>query len=250
MMQNTPNRWLVGGRPQSTASLRLFAFAYAGGGASAFRMWNKMLPPKIDTYAIQLPGRESRFAEPRLTQFSAAVDAIVAELRPSLNQPFAFFGHSLGGLLAFEVTRQLRRLGAPLPVHLFVSASSAAHLIMRDEHYSQMSDTQFIQSIKKYGGLPDEVLNNAELLELFLPTLRADFSLFETYQYIEEPPLDCPITAFGGINDLESPREKLAAWSTYTTRAFRVQIFAGNHFFLNTAQTPLLAEITRDLERF
>ncbi len=250
MIQNTPNRWLVGGRPQSTSTIRLFAFPYAGGGASVFRQWNKILPPKIDTYAVQLPGRETRFVEPKLTRFSAAVDAIVTALRPSLNQPFAFFGHSLGGLLAFETTRQLRRLGAPLPVHLFVSASSAPHLITRDEAYSKMPDATFIQYVQKYGGLPDEVISNAELLDLFLPTLRADFSLFETYQQAEEPPLNCPITAFGGANDLESPREKLAAWNAYTTQAFRVQIFPGNHFFLNTTQTPLLGEIIRDLDRF
>ena len=250
MFQSTPNRWLVGGRPQSLGEIRLFAFAYAGGGASVFRQWNKILPPKIDVYAIQLPGRETRFSDPKITQFPAAVEAIAAALRPSLNHPFVFFGHSLGGLLAFETARQLRRLGAPTPVYLFLSGCSAPHVHDPIDEYSKLSDADFSQSVKKYGGMPDEVIKNTELLELFLPTLRADFSLFETYHYTQEPALDCPITAFGGLDDTETPQDKLNAWNIHTSKTFRAKIFPGNHFFLNTAQTQLIGEIARDLVHF
>ena len=250
MLQNTPNRWLIGGRAGSPAAIRLFAFPYAGGGASVFRQWDRILPPGIESYAIQLPGRETRFGEPALTRFPAAVEAIANALRPNLERPFAFFGHSLGGLLALETTRYLRRLNAPLPLHLFISGNSAPQVRQLDEEYSKLSDAGFVQSIQKFGGMPDEVLQHTELLQLLLPTLRADFNLFETYNYVEEAALDCPITAFGGLDDAEAPQAKLAAWNIHTTQTFRLSMFPGNHFYLNTAQNLLLAEIARDLGRY
>ncbi|MGC1378495.1 MAG: alpha/beta fold hydrolase [Anaerolineales bacterium] len=250
MLQNTPNRWLIGGRAGSPAAIRLFAFPYAGGGASVFRQWGRILPPGIDPYAVQLPGRETRFAEPALTQFPAVIEAIVNALRPNLEHPFAFFGHSMGGLLAFETTRYLRRLNAPLPLHLLISGNPAPQVREPREEYSKLPDAEFIQSIRKFGGMPDEVLQHTELLQLLLPTLRADFNLFETYDYVEEAALDCPITAFGGLDDTETPQEKLAAWNIHTTQAFRLSMFPGNHFYLNTAQNLLLAEIARTLGRY
>jgi len=247
MLQNTPNRWLIGGRDGNLPAIRLFAFPYAGGGASAFRQWNRVLPPKIDTYAIQLPGRETRFVEPKLTQFAAAIDAIVSALRPSLDRPFALFGHSLGGMLAFETARSLRRINAPSPLHIFISGCSAPQ-VRQSKGYNKLSNAEFIQTVRKFGGMPDEILQNAELMDLFLPTLRADFSLFETYEYVQEAALDCPITAFGGLEDAEATQAELAAWNIHTTKAFRVSMFSGNHFFLHAAQNLLLAEIARDLE--
>ena len=247
MLQSTPNRWFIGRSTESIAPLRLFAFAYAGGGASVFRSWHKTLPADIDLYALQLPGRESRFTEPRLTQFAEAIEAIVAALGPSLDHPFAFFGHSLGALLAFETARHLRRIGAPLPAHLFLSGHSAPQVHDPIEAYSKLSDAAFIQSIKKYGGMPDEILQNTELVELFLPTVRADFSLLETYHYVEEPALDCPISAFGGLSDAETSEFKLAAWNIHTTQSFQLNMFPGNHFYLNTAQALLVDKIIRDL---
>lgn len=248
MFQNAPSnkRWLIGTSSEK-AAIRLFAFPYAGGGASAFRQWNKILTPKIDSYAVQLPGRETRFVEPRLTQFPAAIQAIVDALLPSLDRPFAFFGHSLGGLLAFETVRHLRRLNAPVPLHLFVSGCSAPQFREPDKQYSQLSNVGFIQAVRQFGGIPDEILQNNELLDLFLPILRADFGLLETYNYVEEAALDCPITAFGGREDTETPQSKLAAWGIHTTKAFRVSMFSGDHFFLRTAQNLLLEEIIRDL---
>ncbi len=249
MLQNTPNRWLIGGKTHGTAAVRLFTFAHAGGGASFFRAWHKSLPLRVEMYAVQLPGRENRFHEPKLTQFSAAIEAIVEALLPSLDRPFAFFGHSLGALLAFETAHSLRRLGAPIPSYLFLSGCSAPQVHDPIEAHSKLSDAKFIQSIHKYGGIPEEILQNTELMELFLPTLRADFSLLETYAYIEEPALDCPISVFGGLQDLETPEARLAAWNIHTTQAFRVSMFAGDHFYLNLAQPVLLAEIMRDLNR-
>jgi len=247
MLQSTPNRWLVGGRGDNTAAVRLFTFPYAGGGASAFRQWNRLLPPDIDAYAVQLPGRETRFTEPRLTQFSAAVEAIADALRPSLDRPFAFFGHSMGGSLAFETARYLRRLNAPIPLHLFVSGRSAPQVQEERREDSKLPDAEFIQAVQKYGGIPKEVLQHTELLELMLPILRADFGLIESYHYVEEAALDIPITAFGGLEDVETPQENLAPWKVHTVQAFRLMMFQGGHFYLHTAQNQLMSEIARDL---
>lgn len=251
MLQSTPNRWLVGPRKETledVAPMRLFALPYAGGSASAFRQWHKNLPASVDLYAIQLPGREARFAEPKLTYFFTAIEAIVNALRPMLDRPFALFGHSLGGILAFETARCLRRVNAPMPSQLFISGCSAPQVRGEILPYSKLSDAKFIEAVNKYGGLPDEVLQNSELIELFLPTLRADFGLLETYHYYEEAPLDCPITVFGGDDDPEAPRAKLTAWNIHTTKAFRISMFPGGHFYLNAAQASLTGEIIRDLD--
>jgi surfactin synthase thioesterase subunit len=246
MFQNAPNRWLIG-PDSSKAPIRLFAFPHAGGAASVFRQWNSVLAPRIDSYGVQLPGRETRFIEPRLTHFSTAIQAIADALLPSLDRPFAFFGHSLGGLLAFETARYLRRLNAPLPLHLFVSGCSAPQVRKPIEEYSKLSDAGFIQAVQKFGGIPNELLQNAELLELFLPILRADFDLLETYRYVQETSLDCPITAFGGLGDAEAPQSELAEWNVHTTKTFRLRMFSGDHFFIRTAENLLLQEIARDL---
>jgi medium-chain acyl-[acyl-carrier-protein] hydrolase len=246
MLQSTPNRWLVGGRGDSAAALRLFMFSYAGGGASVFRQWNRLMPPWIDAYAVQLPGRETRFTEPRLTRFPAAVEAIAEALRPSLDRPFAFFGHSMGAILAFETARFLRRSKAPTPAHLFVSGSSAPQ-IREPKKYADLPDDEFLQAVRKFGGIPDEVMQHTELLELMMPVLRADFALFESYQYIEEAVLDCPITAFGGLDDVDTPQDNLIAWNIHTSRAFRLSMFEGGHFYLYTAQNLLVNEISREL---
>lgn len=248
MLQSTPNRWLVGGRGDPTAALRLFTFSYAGGGASVFRQWNRLLAPRIDTYSVQLPGRETRFTEPRLTDFSTAVNAIVEALRPSLTRPFAIFGHSMGAMLAFETVRQLRRLNGPMPQHLFVSGCSAPQ-IREPNTYSQLPDDEFLQKVRKYGGIPDEILHHTELLQLVLPVLRADFQLFESYEFIDEAALDCPITVFGGLDDADAPHDHLTPWRIHTTKAFRLRMFEGGHFYLNAAQNLLLSEIAGDLAR-
>jgi len=250
MFQNRPNRWLIGGKPNSPAGkLLLFTFSYAGGGASAYRHWHQSLPAGIDLYAVQLPGRETRFGEPTLKHFPTAVQTIAESLLPSLDRPFAFFGHSLGGLLAFEVARHLRRAKSPLPQYLFISATSAPQLQEAREETSKLPDADFIQTVQKFGGMPEEVLQHTELLQILLPILRADFSLFETYRYVEEPALDCPITVFGGLEDTETSEERLAAWNIQTTKPFRVKMFSGNHFYLHALQNLLINEIAADLHK-
>jgi medium-chain acyl-[acyl-carrier-protein] hydrolase len=183
------------------------------------------------------------------------VETLTTALSAYLDKPFACFGHSLGGLLSFELARELRRRANPLPRCLFISGRGAPHLpILRFSDGDAMRspihgipDSAFIAELQRLNGTPEIVLQHQELMQLLLPTIRADFELFETYVYQPEPPLDCPIVAFGGLQDSEATKETLEAWQAQTQGYFRLQMFPGNHFFLQTAQALLLSALTQHL---
>lgn len=222
---------------------RLFCFPYAGGGASFFRTWREILWPEIEVCAIQLPGRENRFREPPFAKLSSLVDALAEVLYPDLDFPFAFFGHSLGSLISFELTRLLRRQKAPGPMQLFVSGRRAPQVHDPDPPIYQLPDAEFIEELHRFNGTPKAVLDNPELMEVFLPLLRSDIGLDETYVYDHEAPLDCPISAFGGLEDEEVNREELSEWDVQTRSRFNIQMFPGDHFFLNGKERNGLLEI-------
>jgi medium-chain acyl-[acyl-carrier-protein] hydrolase len=145
--------------------------------------------------------------------------------------PFAFFGHSLGSLISFELTRWLRRQKVPCPLQLFVSGCRVPQIPNPDPPIHQLPDVEFIEELRRFNGTPKAVLDNPELMEVFLPLLRSDMRLYETYVYDHEAPLDCPISAFGALEDEEVSREELAAWYDQTRSRFNIQMFPGDHFF-------------------
>jgi medium-chain acyl-[acyl-carrier-protein] hydrolase len=226
--------------------MRLFCFPYAGGSETAFRTWQKNLPDTVEVLPIQLPGRGARIKEPPLTRLAPMVQAISQSLLPEMELPFAFFGHSMGGLIAFELARQLRREGGPLPAHLFISAKSCPKQV-DDPYTAEISDEELIETLRTYEGTPKEVLENAELMRLLLPVIRADMELCDTYVCDPEPPLPCPITAFGGLQDQKSGRERLEGWQNYTSGRFTLRMFPGGHFFLQTCEQTILETIFREL---
>ena len=240
--------WIKRRGEDPQTGFRLFCFPYAGGGASIFRTWPERLPPDIEVCAIQLPGREDRFIEPPFDQLSALIDALADVLDPYMDLPFAFFGHSLGSLIAFELTRWLRRQKAPCPLQLFVSGSRAPQIPNPDPPIHQLPDADFIEELRRFNGTPKALLDNPEFMEVFLPLLRSDIRLCETYVYDHEAPLDCPVSAFGGLEDEEVSREELAGWSDQTRSRFRMHMFPGDHFFLNGQEGhDLLEAITKDI---
>jgi len=229
---------------------RLFCFPYAGGGASIFRTWPQRLPPDIEVCAIQLPGRENRLKETPFAKLSPLIDALADVLYPYMDFPFAFFGHSLGSLISFELTRRLRRQKAPCPLQLFVSGCRAPQIPDPDPPIHQLPDAEFTEEMRRFKGTPKAVLDNPELMEVFLPLLRSDVGLYETYIYDHEAPLDCPISAFGGLEDEEVSREELAAWYAQTRSRFNIQMFPGDHFFLNGKENNgLLEVISKDIRK-
>lgn len=248
MQRNPSNAWAVYPRRNPAARLRLFCFPYAGGGATVFSTWWRGLPPEVEVVAVQPPGRESRLTEKPYHHLQELVAAMHQNLLPHLSElPFAFFGHSNGALMAFELTRSLRRSGDPLPLHLFVSGRPAAQLELDDPPIHHLPHDEFVAELRRLAGTPEEILQNREILELLLPLLRADFSLGETYRFVPEPPLTLPLSAYGGARDEEVPEEEVEAWREQAGGEFRVKIFPGAHFFVNSDRDQVLAEVAAEL---
>lgn len=241
--------WVICPKPNAQAKLRLFCFHYAGGGAWNFRNWADSLPSSIEVCSIELPGRGFRLMETAFTSLDPLVEAIAYAILPILDKPFAFFGHSMGGLVSFELTRLLCRNYGLNPVHLFVSAHRAPQLPNPDLPIHNLPESAFLDELRHLEGTPQAVLENAELMRLLLPTLRADFTVVETYTYAAEPPLNCPITAFGGLQDQEVSYDELNAWQDQTNAAFSLQMLPGNHFFVHSAQSLLLKLLSQNLHR-
>jgi medium-chain acyl-[acyl-carrier-protein] hydrolase len=243
----TTNDWVTHPRPNPQARLRLFCFPYAGGAASIFYPWPDDLPLDVAVCPIQLPGRENRLGEPLFTRISPLVQVLAQAIRPYLDLPFAFFGHSMGAIISFELARELCKRGDPGPVQLFASGNRAPQIACRDSPIHQLPEAEFIEEIRKFSGIPEAVLQNTEFLQLFLPILRADFAMHDTYIYTAGEPLACPISAFGGLQDKEVGRDDLAAWRNQTQTTFTLRMLPGDHFFLHNARTPLLHAISQDL---
>jgi medium-chain acyl-[acyl-carrier-protein] hydrolase len=240
--------WLSCPQPQPAARMRLYCFPYAGGGASVYRNWGRALFPAVEVCAVQPPGREQRLAEKPFKQFSPYVEAIASAIAPTLTLPYAFFGHSLGALTAFECSRLLRTNSVHAPKALFVSGCRAPRVPFRDTHTRELSDESFIEELRRLNGTPKEALEHPELMALLLPLLRGDFSVYESYEYRSEPPLDCPIHAFGGTDDARVTQFDLAAWEAETTARFSVRMFPGDHFFLHAAQHAITHAIALELQ--
>jgi medium-chain acyl-[acyl-carrier-protein] hydrolase len=245
-MRSSP--WLLrppGGRD---AALRLFCFPYAGGGGSLYMPWARQAPAGVEVCAVQPPGRESRLNERPYTRLAELVDAALEALQRYLDVPFAVFGHSMGALLAFEFARRARRAGGPAPIRLFVSGHRAPDLPRQHAAIAHLPDAEFVAEIRRrYAGVPAEILEQPELLALFLPCLRADMSAIELYRCEAEEPLDCPISAYGGRDDPEAGEAELGAWRAHTRAGFTLRRFAGSHFYLRHARTELLTAVCDDL---
>lgn len=247
LLKAIANPWVAFPKPNPRAHLRLFCFSYAGGGASIFYPWSKALPPSVELCPVQLPGRENRLGKPPYRGLGPLLHALAPALQPDLDMPFAFFGHSLGALVSFELARRLRRQHLPTPVHLFVSGRGAPQIRRLDAPIHALPDAAFIEKLRRFDGTPAALLENPDILELFLPILRADFALSETYVYYDEAPLACPISAFGGLQDAQVSRADLNAWRHQTDGTFALRLFRGGHFFLRKQQPVLLQAVFQDL---
>jgi len=164
-----------------------------------------------------------------------------------LDKPFAFFGHSLGALVSFELTRRLRREYGVHPVRLFVSAGRAPQIPRRGPPIHALPEEELLAELRRLNGMPGELMEHEELMEIMLPLLRADFAVYETYVYTNEPPLNCPISAFGGIQDHRVKDSDLEAWRAQTNVSFSLRMFPGDHFFLK--QPLLLRMLSQELEQ-
>lgn len=241
--------WFLNPNPNIEAKVRLFCFPYAGGGASLFRTWSRGLLPDVEVWAMQLPGRENRLQDVLIRDLPEVVETLAHVLLPYLTLPFAFFGHSLGAFIAFELVRKLRIKNGPVPLHLLVSGQRAPHIPNPFPPLHQLPDPDFLEGLNhRYSHIPESVLQCKKFMQLLLPVLRADFTMHETYKYKVDAPVDCPITAFGGLQDPEVGEDDLSSWADQTNNAFTSEMFSGDHFFLECSRTDILRAVAKTLK--
>lgn len=232
------------------AEFRLFCFHYAGSGGSIFRPWTKLVSDEVELVAVQLPGRENRLDEPLLHSMELVTGPLADALPPLLDKPFAFFGHSTGALISFELARVLRQRGLPQPELLIVSGQDAPQVKPAVIRHS-LSDPEFIEILRGCNGTPDVVLKNPALLELLLPRIRADGAVYETYRYDhQQAPLDCPIVVFHGREDGMVNLDELGRWDGETRNTCRHYAFPGGHFFVHEAEEAVIEHINHELKPF
>jgi medium-chain acyl-[acyl-carrier-protein] hydrolase len=242
------SRWASCLRRHPAADLRLMCLPYAGGGAGIYRAWAEQFSQTIEVWPLHLPGRERRITEEPIPSISELVAAIAEGIRPLLQGKFAFFGHSMGGLLSFELARYLRRQGLPGPQCVVISGLKAPHIPNRRKPTAHLPDADLIEELHKLNGTPPEVLVHPELIELLLPVVRADFQAIETYSFVDDAPLSCPMFVYGGLSDPEASREDLEEWEQHTSNAFSLRLFPGDHFYLHSHRAKLTATLARDLQ--
>jgi medium-chain acyl-[acyl-carrier-protein] hydrolase len=241
------NAWIVSYRQPEQARLRLFCFPYAGGAASIFRTWQDSLPADVEVCGIQLPGRETRLGETAYKRLLPLVRDLAEAIYPYLDRPFAFYGHSMGALVSFELARYLRGTYARQPVCLYLAAYRAPQLKNPNIKIYHLPSEVF-KVVLRADGIPETILQNEELMQAILPTLRADFELCDTYEYRDERPLDCPFLIFGGQEDVRVNAVDLELWPVHSSQPCHLSLLPGSHFFLHSAQDLLLTMISQDLE--
>jgi medium-chain acyl-[acyl-carrier-protein] hydrolase len=235
------DEWLVCRQPKPLAGMRLFCLPFAGGGPSAFNAWWKAMPASIELRVGQLPGREARFKQTPISNLQVAIDRLADAFEKHLDRPYAVFGYSMGALLGFEIVRELRKRGAPPPMQLMVAAKSAPQRPSHTPPLSHLPRQEFIAGVRRYYEPPQDAWTMAELVEMILPSLRADMAICDMYRYRSEAPLSCPIIAFCGDRDHSVPSDDVAAWRDQTTGYFEMNTYHGGHFFINDH----LAEVQR-----
>lgn len=234
------NKWTMAFKPNPQARMRLFCIPYAGAGASVYRDWHTSVRDDVEVVGIQLPGRENRFSEPHLRSIDEIVESLVRVIASLADKPFVLFGHSMGALISFELTRAFQRLRGPAPRHLIVSGTRAPTRRGCDDPIHQLDDDAFLERIQRFNGTPRSLLQDAELMKLFTPLLRADFGVAETYRYEERGPIWCPVTVLGGDEDEGVPLENLKAWSTVCRSSCDQHVFRGDHFFIHQHKAAII----------
>lgn len=245
--KQTSSSWVTIPKPCLRATMRLFCLPYAGGSTATYYPWADQLPHHIEVCPIQLPGRGHRLREQPFSELPPLVSTLGSDLAFYLDRPFALFGHSMGSFIAFELAQHLRHQYGIQPSALFISGRRPVHLLEPYTHIRHLPEQEFLQALHRRYGMLQHILNNQDLSNIFLPILRADFSICETYRYSSDQPFSCPIFAYGGLSDRDVCVHELASWRRYTQSIFRMNLLTGGHFFIETHQTMFLHVFRRDL---
>lgn len=246
--QRTKSTWLpFGTRPE--ADIRLLCLPHSGAGASAYRVWGKGMSQRIDVCPVQPPGRETRRQEPPMRDVGSIVPPLAEEIAATVEGPYAVFGHSTGAICAFELCREIRRMGGPQPEHLFIAGRRAPQLQEEYTNVGELTIEQLVEVLREHGGTPDWVLHDPAMLRMLHPLLTADFEVSEGYVYHPEPPLVLPITAFAATDDPRGTVAELDAWKVQTTGEFTLHELHGDHFAVFQQADRVHTAIARALVR-
>ncbi|GLF99155.1 thioesterase II family protein [Streptomyces yaizuensis] len=244
LIARTPYLWRAG-RPES--AFRLICLPHAGAGAAAYADWARLLPPEIELVAVQLPGRQNRIAEDPFTEVGPLVTTLTHALRPVLDRPYAFFGHSCGAALAFELAKAVRARGRRGPEHLFLSAQASPEFEGTPQLH-QLDDDAFRAEMVALGGIDEEILRDESVMRSLIPVLRTDFTLWERHRTAPAEPLDCPITVLCGDSDPRTPTGSVTGWGKHTGADFSVRFYPGGHFyFLESGAGDVVSFLSRQL---
>lgn len=243
------SNWLVRYRPDPMADLRLFAFPHAGAGPAIFKPVADRLPPGIELIAVQLPGHGRRLSEAPFRSAAPLIATLAPLVASAIDRPYAMFGHSMGAFLVFELARALRRAGLPPPRHSLLSGRRPPNYPAPERNLHLLNDAAFVAELTRhYDGIPAAIRNEPELLSLFLPVLKADFAVFETYRFYAEPPLSGPLTLYGGSDDPQTAQ--MAGWADLFTGPARRRLFPGGHFYLMEDAPGIANALADDLAPF
>jgi medium-chain acyl-[acyl-carrier-protein] hydrolase len=239
-------RWFRRPRGGGSAAVRLFCFHHAGGTATLFREWAGLFPQSIESVAVQLPGRAERFREPAYESMPPLIDALAEAMVPMIDQSFAFYGVSMGARLAWALAHRLRDHGMPMPGALYLACAAAPGWKEGRANW-KVGKQELIAYLRKMGGTPPEIFTQPELLDSFLPTLRADLTVVDSFRLRPRVPLDMPIRAFAGIDDVEGPPERMSGWRLETRGPFHLHAVSGGHFFDAAGERQVIRTIATDL---
>lgn len=227
--------------------LRLFVFPYAGGSVQAFQSWSGYFPVEVDLCLVNLPGHGKRFGERAFVRLTRLVEVLADQIACEIQPPFIFYGHSMGALVSFELARELFRRYGDGPSHLFLSGHGAPHLPKSEPDTFNLPDSEFIANLKRLNGTPLQLLNDPEARQIFLPMLRADFEVVNTYEYRDAQPLLCPLSIYGGLQDMDVPVASLSAWEVHTSATCKVRLFEGDHFFIHDSRSEFVQILRNDV---
>jgi surfactin synthase thioesterase subunit len=232
--------------------IKLFCLPYAGGSAAVYKYWKQYLHDRIELFPIELAGRGSRIGEPFYGSVEEALEDIHRIIISNLEeQPYALFGHSMGSVLVYELAYRIKELGHPYPVHMFISGRYPPGFVSKKKVLYDLPDKEFVDEVFKLGGTPKEVLKSNELMELFLPILRADFRITDTYRHIEKnTKLDCDISVLWGKREKGATIFDVAKWHDYTSKSCKIHMFDGDHFFIHDYKKDVAAIINSSLIDF
>jgi surfactin synthase thioesterase subunit len=248
MSQSDRSVWWSRPGGGSDQRLQLFCFPFAGGGASIFRLWQEELSPDVEVIGVQLPGREARFHERPFTEMAPLMAQLALAIRPCFERPVALFGHSAGAMIAFELARTLQVKWGLALQHLIVTGCNPPHL-QSPLNYSlhHLDDDAFIAALRRLNGIPTAIMENVEFLKLYLPVMRADIQLAESYTHTVRERLNCPITALRGKDDSHTSPEAIEHWRELGSGKLSLDVVPGDHFFPLTNRGELLAAIGKAL---